>query len=26
MKIYGGLQSGNYYKHKLLCALLEIPH
>ena len=26
MKIYGDLQSGNCYKLKLLCALLEIPH
>jgi glutathione S-transferase len=26
MRIYGDLQSGNCYKLKLLCALLEIPH
>ncbi len=26
MKLYGDTQSGNCYKIKLLCALLEIPH
>ena len=26
MKIYGDIQSGNCYKIKLLCALLDIKH
>ncbi len=26
MKIYGDLQSGNCYKVKLVCALLDIAH